>query len=151
MKTSRSQTLTTAQLSRINQLWNEEYPITLNDRFPLLLEGVGNYHHYLIEDDHQKVIAWAVDFEKDGQVRFSIIVSSAYKGRGLGTQLMECLKANNDELYGWVIDHNEAKKANGEPYLSPLDFYVKRGFEILQDVRIDTEMIKAVLLKWTHK
>lgn len=151
MNIVRTRIISTTQFSCIHKLWNEEYPITLRDRFPLLLEGVVNYHHYIIEDTDQKVIAWAVDFEKESQIRFSIIVASAHKGKGLGTQLIECLKANNDELHGWVIDHNESIKANGETYQSPMSFYLKHDFNILNDIRLDTEMIKAVLIKWTNK
>lgn len=151
MNIIRTRILSVNQFYCIHRLWNEEYPATLKDRFPLLLEGVVNYHHYIIEDTDQNVIAWAVDFEKEGQVRFSIIVSSAHKGKGLGTQLVEQLKTNNNELYGWVIDHNEAIKANGETYQSPMAFYLKHDFKILKDIRLDTEMIKAVRIKWTNK
>ena len=38
-----------AQLSeQVNALWNSEYPVKLKDRFPLLLEGVDEFCHYLI-------------------------------------------------------------------------------------------------------
>lgn len=62
--------------------------------------------------------------------------------------LIKKLKEGNIEFYGWVIDHNDDLKNNGDQYLSPISFYIKHGFEILNDVRIDSEMIKAVLIKW---
>ncbi|MCX6185942.1 MAG: hypothetical protein NTU43_02955 [Bacteroidetes bacterium] len=130
MKIIKTTQLTKHQLAQINQLWNDEYPIKLKDRFPILLDGIDRYNHYFIEDKQQDIIAWAVDFEKEKQVRFSIIVSS------------------NIEFYGWVIDHNDDLKNNGDQYLSPISFYLKHGFEILNDIRIDSEMIKAVLIKW---
>lgn len=45
-------------------MWNDEYPIKLKDRFGILLEGVENYNHYLIEQNNN-VLAWAVEFEKE--------------------------------------------------------------------------------------
>lgn len=141
--------LSEAQAAQINRLWNEEYPLKLKDRFPILLDGASRYNHYILEDENRKLIAWAVDFEKEKQVRFSIIVGSAHKGKGLGGMLIERLKAENPEFYGWVIDHNEDLKSNGETYQTPMPFYLKHGFEILPDQRIDNEMIRAVLLKWS--
>jgi hypothetical protein len=143
--------LTPLQSSQVNQLWNDEYPLKLKDRFPILLVGVGNFNHYIMENANQNVIAWAIDFEKENQIRFSIIVSSNNQCKGFGGLLIEKLKQENDEFYGWVIDHNEDLKSSGEFYLSPMPFYLKHGFEILNDNRIENEMIRAVLIKWSNK
>lgn len=148
MNIIKTKVLTTHQVSCINTMWNEEYPLKLNDRFPLLLEGVVNYNHYVIEDESQNVVAWAVDFEKDNEVRFSIIVAAAQQGKGLGAMLLDRLKLEMNEFYGWVIDHSDDIKSNGEYYKTPMPFYLKHGFEIMHDVRIDTEMIRAVKIKW---
>lgn len=148
MNIQQTKQLTEQQFQQINQLWNNEYPVTLKDRFGLLLEGVENYTHYLIEDEQKTVVAWAVDFEKDNEIRFSIIVDSKQQGKGLGRLLINRLKEEVNEFYGWVIDHNNDLKANGEYYQSPLSFYEKHDFEVLQDVRVDTEMLKAVKIKW---
>lgn len=148
MNIQQTKQLTARQFQEIDQLWNKEYPVTLKDRFGLLLDGVENYTHYLIEDEHNHIIAWAVDFEKDKEIRFSIIVDSKQQGKGLGQLLIKHLKAALNEFYGWVIDHNNDLKANGEYYQSPLSFYEKQGFEVLHDVRVDTEMLKAVKIKW---
>jgi hypothetical protein len=148
MKIAKTKTLNSKQYHQINQLWNDEYPIKLRDRFPILLEGATNYHHYVIEDSKQHVIAWAVDFEKENQIRFSIIVSSSQQGKGLGGLLINKLKAEHKEFYGWVIDHNDDVKSNGERYQTPLPFYLKHGFEILHEERIESEMIRAVKVKY---
>lgn len=140
--------LNETQFDNINKLWNNEYPIKLKDRFPLLLQDAVCKNHYLIVDENNSVIAWAVVFEKDNQIRFSIIVSSTHKGKGLGTDLINLIKSDHPSFYGWVIDHNNDFKLNNEPYLSPLDFYMKQGFQIIPESRIDSEMIKAVLIKW---
>lgn len=151
MKLITSKILTIQQREQINLLWNNEYPLKLKDRFPILLDGADWHNHYLIEDIDHNVMAWAVDFEKAKQIRFSIIVSSIYKGKGLGGMLIDKLKAENQEFYGWVIDHNDDLKLNGEQYKTPMPFYLKHGFEILNDQRIDNEMIKAVLIKWVSQ
>ncbi len=149
MKILKTKELTSLQSEQINQLWNDEYPLKLKNRFSILLDDTESHNHYLIEDSEKNVIAWAVDFKKENQIRFSIIVSSIHKGSGLGGLLINKLKEENKEFYGWVIDHNNDLKSNGENYKSPMPFYMKYGFEILTDIRIDSEMITAVLIKWT--
>jgi hypothetical protein len=136
------------QADCISKMWNDEYPIKLKDRFPILLDRVIHFNHYLIEDDERNVLAWAVDFEKENEIRFSIIVSSKCRGEGLGGLLVDRLKEKNDLFYGWVIDHDDDVKSNGERYKTPLPFYIKHQFEVLPAVRIDTEMIKAVKIVW---
>ncbi|MBK9727039.1 MAG: GNAT family N-acetyltransferase [Saprospiraceae bacterium] len=120
----------------------------MKDRFPILLDGAVNYNHYIIEDAEQNVLGWAVDFEKESEIRFSIIVDSKHKEIGLGSLLVEKLKSENDLFFGWVIDHDNDLKCSGELYQTPLPFYLKHGFEILHDVRIESEMIRAVKIKW---
>jgi GNAT superfamily N-acetyltransferase len=150
MEIIRTQKLTPHQAACINAMWNAAYPLKLKDRFPILLDGAVSFNHYIIEDTNHNVLAWAVDFKKDNeQLRFSIIVSAGQQGKGLGGKLIDKLKQENKEFYGWVIDHNEDKKSDGTAYQSPMPFYLKHGFEILPDNRIDTEMIRAVLIKWS--
>lgn len=146
MEISKIKKLNNEQFQQINQMWNDEYPIKLKDRFGLLLDGVENYNHYLIEQNN-RILAWAVDFEKENETRFSIIVNNDYKGKGLGSLLLKRLKRDLGEFYGWVIDHNNDLKHNGEFYMTPIGFYLKNGFEILTQERIDSEMIKAVKIK----
>ena len=148
MKIFKTKILTDRQKEDINALWNSEYPVKLKDRFPILLDGAAWHNHYIIEDLNASVIAWATDFEKENQVRFSIIVSSSHKGKGLGSALIDRLKAEHIEFYGWVIDHDDDVKLNGELYKSPMAFYLKHDFEVLNEQRIDSEMIKAVLIRW---
>ncbi len=149
MKIIKTKTLSILQFAQINQLWNEEYPIKLKDRFSLLLDDVENYNHYIIEDVKHNIIAWAVDFEKENEIRFSIIVDSKFKRGGLGSILIERLKKQNKLLYAWVINHNNDLKGNYEYYQSPIAFYLKNGFVILEGLRIENEMIKAVKIKWS--
>ena len=102
MEIRKTTILTDKQKEQIHSLWNDEYPAKLKDRFSILLENVDWFNHYIIEDLNNNLIAWAVDFEKDRQVRFSIIVSSKHKGKGIGSMLISKLKKENHEFYGWV-------------------------------------------------
>ena len=146
MEIIKTKNLSESQYQQIHDLWNEEFPIQLKDRFGLLLNGVRNYHHYIIEEN-DRVLAWAVEFEKDNETRFSILVRKEYQGKGWGSMLLDRLKQDLGEFFGWVIDHGDDIKQNGEVYTSPLSFYTHRGFEVLRDQRIDSEMIRAVKIR----
>lgn len=149
MEVIKTKDLTAIQFKQINQLWDEEFPLNLKGRFRILLEGVEKYTHYLVVNQFGNIIAWAVAFEKDSEMRFSLIVGINQQRKGLGSILIECLKEDLDDFYGWVIDHNNDNKENGEIYQSPLHFYKKHGFEVLNYVRIDTEILQAVKIKRT--
>lgn len=150
MEIIQTKTLSSVQSEQINSLWNEEYPLKLKDRFPILLEGTTWHNHFVVEDSNRLIIAWAMMFEQSQQIRFSIIVSKDHQGKGLGKTLLDQMKLTHNEFYGWVIDHNNDLKLNGENYVSPLPFYLKQGFEIIPDQRIDNEMIQAVLVGWKY-
>lgn len=138
--------LSQTQFEQVNKLWNEEYPINLQNRFEFLLKDVANYNHYLIEKDN-KILGWAVAFEKDNETRFSIIVKKKFQGKGLGSLLIDKLKIDLGEFFGWVINHNNDRKANGDFYRSPLSYYQNMGFEVIEDERIDNAILKAVKIK----
>jgi GNAT superfamily N-acetyltransferase len=140
--------LSDSQVEQIDRAWNDEYPIKLNNRFGILLNDAKSYMHYFIENEKQEVIAWSVMFEKEDERRFSILVVNKYQGQGLGKQLIEALKKDYPIFYGWVIDHDNDVKTNGEKYVSPLPFYLQLGFTILNEQRIDTEMISAVKVEY---
>jgi hypothetical protein len=70
MNIIKTKKLSDIQSTQINQLWNDEYPLKLKDRFPILLDGADWHNHYIILDEEQNVIAWAIDFEKEKQIRF---------------------------------------------------------------------------------
>jgi GNAT superfamily N-acetyltransferase len=147
MQFTRTKTLSETQFQQIDTLWNSSYPVPLKDRFGILLDGCSDYNHYVLEDELGRVAGWAVNFVISGENRFSIIVHPGYKGKGLGKQLIQRLRADHDELYGWVIDHNNDIKEDGTPYISPLPFYEQLGCTVLMDQRLDTELIKAVKVR----
>lgn len=146
----RKKILSPSEHEQINCLWNIEYPLNLKDRYSLLLEGASDYNHYVIYDTDGIVSAWAVDFEKEGEIRISIIVDSKCSNKGMGSALIQELKKNNPVFYAWVIDHNRHLKSDNSAYLSPMNFYLKHGFTILHEQRIDTEIISAVKIMWRH-
>jgi predicted GNAT family N-acyltransferase len=137
------------QIQKIDVLWNQAYPKNLINRFAILLTDASNYRHFIIENDAREIVAWAVLFDKENETRFSIIVGEASKGMGLGGQLMDALKQACPCFYGWVIDHDNDLKNDGTNYPSPLTFYLKHGFEVLSEQRLDTPIIKAVKVKWS--
>jgi GNAT superfamily N-acetyltransferase len=143
--------LSNSQVEQIDRAWNDEYPIKLNNRFGILLNDAKSYMHYIIENEKQEVIAWGVMFEKEDERRFSILVVNKYKGQGLGKQLIDAFKNDYPIFYGWVIDHDNDVKANGEKYVSPLPFYLQLGFTILKEQRIDTEVLAAVKVKFVSE
>ena len=79
---------------------------------------------------------------------FAIILDSNFHGKGFGTKLLSLGKEKESELNGWVIDKQDDKRKNGELYKSPLNFYLKNGFEKFDNERLELEKISAVKIKW---
>jgi len=136
------------QHQQIDVLWNKEYPKNLKNRFSKLLEDATHYRHFILENQQNIIVGWAVLFDTENETRFSVIVDETYKGKGLGSQLIAELKKACSCFFGWVIDHNNDVKNDGSFYRSPLMFYRKMNFEVLQDQRIETPIISAVKVKW---
>lgn len=150
MQLFKAKILTPEQEAQVARLWDEECPASLVGRYRLLLEGVANYQHHLLLNDGGDIVGWAVEIERKGELRFSIIVSSAFQGMGYGRMLLDSLKEGLEEFYGWVIGHGQDVKANGEPYRTPLPFYLKNGFELLPEQRME-EAISAVKIRWSKR
>lgn len=117
--------------------------------FDIYLSKLSDQKHYILNDQHDALLAWAVDFTRDAEKWFAIIVTSDFHAKGLGIKLLNAIKQNNPLLNAWVIDHDTDLKLNGTVYKSPLAFYVKNGFEVLDTTRLNTDMIKAVKIRWT--
>jgi hypothetical protein len=64
-------------------------------------------------------------------------------------KILNLAKEKETELNAWVIDHNNDIKKNGNKYKTPLEFYLKNGFEKLTENRLELEKISAVKIKWT--
>jgi GNAT superfamily N-acetyltransferase len=136
------------------ELWNNEYPQKLNytslATFDEYLTKLNKLRHFLVVDNQNKAKGWAFSFERDNERWFAIIVSEKYQNKGIGLQLLNHLKNAETELNGWVIDHNNDVKKNGKIYNSPLAFYKKSNFEVLEQERFESEKISAVKIKWMN-
>ncbi|WLD24623.1 hypothetical protein NU10_04305 [Flavobacterium dauae] len=103
----------------------------------MLLDEVGQYS------------GWATTFTRDNEIWFAIIISEKLHGKGIGTKILNSLKEDKHALNGWVIDHNSDKKLNGSIYKSLLDFYIKNNFNVINDTRLELEIMSGVKIKWT--
>lgn len=154
MKVTTEKRLTTEKKIIICQLWNNEYPKKLSyenvSGFENYLNCLTETKHYLLVDENKNINGWGFTFLRENEIWFAVIIKSEVKGKGFGTLLLNELKNVEKELNGWVIDHENDIKLNGENYKSPIEFYKKNGFEILSENRIENEKISATKIKWTN-
>ena len=139
------------QKAIICYLWNNEFPKKLAitpSVFDDFLVSLGNHKHYLIEGNDSRIMGWAFTFDRDADRWFSMIIDSEFQRQGLGRIMLNLLKENEDRLNGWVIDHSNDFKQNGEPYLSPLSFYTRNGFVAIPEIRFENEKISAIKIEW---
>ncbi|WP_312921506.1 N-acetyltransferase [Empedobacter brevis] len=136
----------------IYKIWNNEYPVNLAFKN---LQEVDNYlnnlidaKHFFVVNEHNQLQGWAVIFERDYEKWFAIIIESTVHHLGLGRKILNRLKTFSTELNGWVIDHQNDIKANGEPYHSPLAFYLKNDFVQISETRLELNKISAVKINW---
>ncbi|MEI6019719.1 MAG: GNAT family N-acetyltransferase [Bacteroidota bacterium] len=148
-----AETLSTAQKECIFQLWNNGYPSALFfnqfNELEKYLQGLNHAHHYFIELNG--VNAWAMVFERDHAVWFALIVDANLQKKGVGKYLLNQLKAEHSLLNGWVIDKDLYRLKNGEAYHSPLGFYLKHGFDCLDESRLELPNLSAVKVQWHEK
>jgi len=144
--------LTPAQKIQISTIWNNEYPKSLNftdsNGFDNYLSTLSGPVHYILENESGEILAWACKFIRDNEKWFAVILAEKIQGQGKGTELLNALKETESVLNAWVIDKEEAKKANGETYRSPLNFYLKNGFVVYPEIRLENEKMSAVKIIW---
>lgn len=154
MKITKTENLSEAEKQSIIRLWNAEYPVQLQhsgiDSFDEYLRPKGNLEHYLLRDEEENIKGWLATFIRDDEKWFALLVDSSEQKKGFGTRLLNKVKEFENEINGWVMDHEKDLKANGETYLSPIGFYLKNDFEILGGVRLENETISAVKIKWSR-
>ncbi len=144
--------LNETQKEQIFDLWNTEYPEKLVYHsmadFESYLSRLTEQNHYVLSDTNDKIKGWAITFIRENEKWFAIIISGKLHGKGIGTEMLNELKKNESILNGWVIDHNSDKKHNGDRYRSPLEFYIKNGFKVIRETRLELEVMSAVKIKW---
>ncbi|RZK20205.1 MAG: N-acetyltransferase [Pedobacter sp.] len=152
MKSRYTNHLNVADKEKIYQLWNNEYPKSLSF---IDLKGLDDYLktlsepiYYLLECDSGEILAWASKFFRENEKWFAIILDEKIHGQGKGTEMLNLIKENEFVLNAWVIDKEEAEKANGKIYKSPLNFYLKNGFKVYPEIRLENEKMSAVKIIW---
>ena len=144
--------LSPQQKQDIVALWNAEYPARIHlagmTDFEAYLATLQDPKHLLLTSDEGHVSGWCFTFFRDNERWFAIILSADIQKMGYGGQLLNKLKETEDQLSGWVTDHNYDKKSDGSFYMSPLSFYLKNGFTVLSDCRLESDKIAAVKIRW---
>lgn len=71
------------------------------------------------------------ELKENIKLPLSILVSAENQNKGYGKMLIDSLKRNSKNLSGWVIDHNNDLKQDGE---TPKKRYLRSSF--LQDLNL---------------
>ena len=136
----------------IIQIWNREFPIQLQhrdpDSFEKYLSTIAGASHILVLNDEDTVMGWAATFNRHGSKWFLILLDSEIQGKSLGKRIIITLKQMENELNGWVVDHDKDIKEGGMRYQSPLGFYLKFGFEVLEAERLEKDGLSSVRIQW---
>lgn len=140
--------LSHVQKLRVYDLWNAEYPSQLSysnlSELDNYLNGLEDIRHYLLTEGHQFILGWAVAFKRDNERWFAIILDNQTQGKGYGRLMLNRLSKDYETLNGWVVDHTSYVKKDGSPYLPPLEFYLKNGFRVIPELRMENEQTSAV-------
>lgn len=146
----KSNQLNKIQKEKILKIWNDEYPDFLFysnlEDFEKYLTTLGDPEHYIAKIKNN-LVGWAVKFDRNNEKWFVIMIDSLSQGKGIGSKLLEELKCESMELNGWVVAKDIYKKQNGHIYKSPIRFYNKAGFEIMQE-NLENGKLSAVKIKW---
>ena len=152
MKISQTKQLSDQHKSGIYDIWNTEYPdhisyTTIAD-LETYLAGLKESYHFIIVNDYGGLMGWLVTFTREKERWFAMILHQELQGKGYGSRLLNAAKEREKALNGWVTDHDRDKKADGKPYRSPVDFYLKNGFEVLNDTRLEKGQLSTVKIRW---
>lgn len=144
--------LSERQKAEVIEIWNKEFPAHLKYEEPSMfdkyLSTLEAPTHLLIINEAGGVGGWAATFYRNEAQWFLILLDSEIQGLKLGTEVMARLKQTKSELNGWVIDHDRDKKIDGKKYQSPLWFYLKLGFRIINEDRLEKEGLSSVRIQW---
>lgn len=136
----------------IIEIWNKEFPIQLQHSDPVSFEKylstIADARHILVLNDEDKVIGWAATFSRHGSKWFLILLDSEIQGKSLGKKIIITLKQMENELNGWVVDHDNDIKEGGVRYQSPLGFYLKLDFKVLEAERREKDGLSSVRIQW---
>lgn len=155
MKFLKTSQLDPDQKRQLLRLWNNEYPRDLKyddiSELDEYLDKLEDLNHILLVNENDQIKGWYADFIRDDEKFFLAIVDSELQGKGYGCDIIEIAKTENKELNGWIIETEDYLKVNGQPYRSPMAFYRKLGFQVIGNIRLQTEKINAVRIRWARK
>ena len=144
--------LDNSQIKVVFELWNAEYPKNLTHQnlsdFENYLNTLASQHHLLLTDENGAIKGWYFDFDRNNEKWFAMILATEIHGKGFGTLLLNKAKKRESTLNGWVIDKTYYLKQNGNCYKSPILFYLKNGFQLLPEIRLELEHLSAVKIRW---
>ncbi|HEY5391122.1 MAG TPA: hypothetical protein VIJ57_03320 [Hanamia sp.] len=152
MEIIKKQKLDPDEKEMVFNLWNSEYPVSLSFQamsdMDNYLDTLPGLTFYLLKNDKNKTEGWAMTFGREDEIWFAITIAKNVQGQGKGTFLLARLKTDNDVINGWVIDHENDYKPNGEIYRSPLQFYKKNDFEVFPGIRLEIPVLSALKISW---
>lgn len=146
--------LSKAQKEALFQLWNTEYPAkivydTLAD-LEIYLNQLDEPHHFLLMDADKRILGWAYTFILEDETWFSILIGKTGQMKGFGKEILQVFKERETKLIRWVIEHDLEFRKNGTRYHSPIGFYLKYGFDIVRDQRLNLQQFTAIKIKWVR-
>lgn len=152
MKFQQTTTLSHIQKKDTLTLWNKVSPADVSHEsievFDNYLESLNDVIYTLVLDDESRVVGWFADFDRDQERWFAMLLDRSIHGKGIGSELLAHAKSRYKALNGWVIDHDNDKTLNGDPYISPVNFYLKNGLEMISNNRLELEYLSCVKMRW---
>jgi GNAT superfamily N-acetyltransferase len=135
-----------AMIAGIHRMWNRVYPAhlvhtTIQETETYIENRAAARHMVALKND--ALAAWCCVFEREERQWFVLLVDDPYQRMGLGRHLMKLALDEGTPLNGWVIDHDRDLRADGKPYASPMNFYLKLGFHVCEE-RLRLGQLSAV-------
>ena len=77
-----------------------------------------------------------------------MIVNGKYQRQGIGSKMITMAKERFKDLHGWIVMDFSHKRSNGDIYPSPLNFYMKNGFEVTGKTLDSIPDVTLYQIKW---
>jgi GNAT superfamily N-acetyltransferase len=143
------------QKKQLLEMWHDQYPEALAYKniqsFEDYLISLKSPQHILVIGEDGDVKGWLTKMIREKKDWIALILDKSIQHQGYGSQLLDRVKSESDEINAWVVDHDNYKKADGNIYQSPLNFYIKNGFMVIPEERLEQSKITAVKSTWQKK